>query len=61
MLLTWNDGMLEQWNNGQKIDVVPIVPVFHHANCERSGDKFPYYRLQPKTVCGVYSPSILVT
>jgi hypothetical protein len=29
---TWNDGMLDSWNNGQKIDIVPIVPALHHSN-----------------------------
>ena len=29
---TWNDGMLEFWNNGQKIDIVPIVPALHHSS-----------------------------
>ena len=28
---TWNDGILEFWNNGQKIDIVPIVPALHHS------------------------------
>src|SRR5210317_84068 len=31
MLPTWNDGMLESWNNGQKIDIVSIVPPLHHS------------------------------
>jgi hypothetical protein len=30
MPLTWNDGILEFWNNGQKIDIVPIFPALHH-------------------------------
>jgi hypothetical protein len=29
---TWNDGMLEFWNNEQKIDIVPIVPALHHSS-----------------------------
>ena len=26
------DGMLEFWNNGQKIDIVAIVPALHHSS-----------------------------
>jgi len=40
---TWNDGMLEFWNNGQKIDIVPIVPALHHSSIPIPG---PYGLIQ---------------
>ena len=70
---TWNDGMLESWNNGQKRITslfgsrlfrsmiclshepyyfstrwntnVPIIPLFHHSNCERSELRAPILEL----------------
>jgi hypothetical protein len=34
MMECWarSEALALSWNNGQKIDVVPIVPALHHSN-----------------------------
>jgi hypothetical protein len=35
------NGIMEFWNNGQKIDIVPVVPAFHHSGIPIPRSLFP--------------------